>query len=138
VVAAGWSGAFGSALLVDIMSKVVVTGMTPSGLYDDVQQTVIGMVEFLHTQRHEIAFVCTPEEPRHVGVAANAASPAATDSRMDTGGSTVNVGINTVVTSMAVATAAGNQLWTTTAGDFPFDIIVGGERMTVTNITGSG
>jgi hypothetical protein len=137
VVAAGWSGAFGSALLVDIMSKVVVTGMTPSGLYDDVQQTVIGMVEFLHTQRHEIAFVCTPEEPRHVGVAANAASPAVTDSRMDTGGSTVNAGINTVVTSMAVATAAGNQLWTTTAGDFPFDIIVGGERMTVTNITGS-
>jgi hypothetical protein len=49
----------------------------------------------------------------------------------------VNAGINSVVTARAAPTAAGNQLWTTTAGDFPFDIIVGGERMTVTNITGS-
>lgn len=137
VVATGWSGAFGTSLLVDVMSKVVLTGMAPSGLYDDAQLIVIGLVEFLHTQRHEMTFVCAAEEPRHVGVAANAAAPAATDSRMDTGGSMVNAGINAVVTSMSVATAAGNQLWTTTAGDFPFDIIVGGERMTVTNITGS-
>lgn len=28
-------------------------------------------------------------------------------------------------------------IWTTSAGDFPFDITVGGERMTVTSVTGS-
>lgn len=137
VVATGWSGAFGTLLLTDLVDKVVVTGMTPSKLYDDAQLTVIGMTELLHTQRHELSFVCTPEEPRHVGVVANAASPQTTDSRMDTGGSTVNTGINSVVTSMSVATTAGNQIWTTVAGDFPFDILVGGERMTVTAITGS-
>ncbi len=33
--------------------------------------------------------------------------------------------------------AAGSPLWTTTAGDWPFDIEVGGERMTVTAVTGT-
>lgn len=137
MVATGWSGAFGTSLLVDIMDKVVTTGMSPTGLYDNAELTVIGMTEFLHTQRHELSFVCMPEELRHVGVVANAASPQATDSRLDTGGSTVNASINTVATSMAVAVQAGTLLWTTTAGDFPFDILVAGERMTVTNCTGS-
>lgn len=137
LVATGWSGAFGATLTVDITNKVVVSGLSPVGLYDNAELTVIGMSEFLHTQRHEMAFVCAPEEPRHVMVVANAASPQSTDSRLDTGGSTVNTGINTTATSMLVSTNAGNQLWTTAAGDFPFDIIVAGERMTVTNITGS-
>lgn len=137
LVATGWSGAFGQVLLVDLMDKVVVTGMTPSGLYDDAQLTVIGMTELLHTQKHELSFVCSPEEPRHVGVVANAASPQSTDSRMDTSGSQLALGYTSVATSLSVQTNAGSQLWTTAAGDFPFDVIVGGERMTVTAITGA-
>jgi hypothetical protein len=39
-------------------------------------------------------------------------------------------------TSMSVATTLGD-LWTTAAGDFPFDIEVDGIRLTVTNITGA-
>jgi hypothetical protein len=34
-------------------------------------------------------------------------------------------------------TNAASPLWTTNAADFPFDINVAGERMTVTNISGS-
>ena len=34
-------------------------------------------------------------------------------------------------------TNAGSPLWTTSAGDFPFDINIGGEQITVTNITGA-
>jgi hypothetical protein len=137
VVVSGWSGPFGQLLAVDLMDKVTVTGMAPSGLYDDAELTVVGIVELLHTQRHELAFICLPEEPRHVGVVANAASPASTDSRMDTGGSQLALGYTSSATSLSVQTSPNTQLWTTAAGDFPFDIIVGGERMTVTNITGS-
>lgn len=39
-------------------------------------------------------------------------------------------------TSMSVATTLGD-LWTTVAGDFPFDIEADGVRLTVTNITGA-
>jgi hypothetical protein len=59
--------------------------------------------------------------------------------RCDTDGSTVHANITSVATTMQVDTTTGFNypLWTTAAGDFPFDINVGGERMTVTNITGA-
>jgi hypothetical protein len=42
---------------------------------------------------------------------------------------------------MLVATPVSSDyplaLWTTIASDMPFDILMGGEQMTVTNITGS-
>ena len=40
-------------------------------------------------------------------------------------------------TASVTTTSPSLGIWTTSAGDFPFDITVGGERMTVTNITGS-
>lgn len=39
-------------------------------------------------------------------------------------------------TSLSVATSTG-PLWTTDSDDVPFDVMVGGERMTVTAVTGS-
>ena len=45
---------------------------------------------------------------------------------------------NSAATTLYVATSnPATPLWTTTAGDFPLDIAVDGERITVTNITGS-
>jgi len=55
---------------------------------------------------------------------------------LDTDNSALNANITATATSIAVKTNSG-PLWTTTADDFPFDINVDGERMTVTNITGS-
>lgn len=39
--------------------------------------------------------------------------------------------------AVSVATTGSNAIWTTSASDFPVDIAVGGERMTVTSISGS-
>jgi hypothetical protein len=55
---------------------------------------------------------------------------------LDTDNSALNADITATATSIAVKTNSG-PLWTTTADDFPFDINVDGERMRVTNITGS-
>jgi hypothetical protein len=67
-----------------------------------------------------------------------AGSGATSDNRADTDGSTLQTGVNTVATSLSVLTTnSQSPLWTTIAGDFPFDIMMGGERMTVTNITGA-
>lgn len=47
---------------------------------------------------------------------------------------------NVVAWSGAVSVATANStspLWTTSGGDFPFDVRIGGEQMTVTNITGA-
>ncbi len=60
-------------------------------------------------------------------------------------GGTPSAGDTLYATNIAVwqgaatvaTTTATSPVWTTAAADFPFDIAAGGERMTVTNITGS-
>jgi len=62
-------------------------------------------------------------------------------SRYDHASSTVGTAINSSNGTLSVAlnstTPVTIDRWTTDAGDFPFDIMVGGEQMTVTNITGT-
>ena len=58
--------------------------------------------------------------------------------RADTDGSTLHANASSGATSITVDTTdATTPLWTTAAADFPLDIAIGGERITVTNITGS-
>lgn len=56
--------------------------------------------------------------------------------RLDTAGSALNSSATSTATSISVATTSG-PLWTTRSSDRPFDINVGGEQMTVTNVTGT-
>lgn len=58
-------------------------------------------------------------------------------SRLDSASSTLAAGVSSSATTLSVATSDPLDLWTTTGGDFPFDIGIAGERMTVTNITGA-
>ena len=71
-----------------------------------------------------------PEAPYEVAVAGTA--------HADTDGSTLATGVSSSAVTLSIATtSAATPIWTTSAGDFPFDILMAGERMTVTNITGS-
>jgi hypothetical protein len=56
-------------------------------------------------------------------------------SRVDSSSSTLAAGVSNSATSLSVATSIAADLWTT--GVVNFDIEVAGERMTVTNISGS-
>jgi hypothetical protein len=56
--------------------------------------------------------------------------------RLESDGTTLAAGVTSTATSLSLATPSG-PLWTTASGDRPFDIEVAGERMTVTNLTGS-
>lgn len=74
---------------------------------------------------------CSTARPYHV----IALDGTGNTSRLDTAGSELDTGIDDNDTSLSVATTDG-PLWTTASGDRPFDIEVGGECMTVTNVTG--
>ena len=54
----------------------------------------------------------------------------------DTAGSELASGVSSTATTLSVETTAG-ELWTTSAGDFPFNIMIAGEVIEVTDITGS-
>lgn len=104
----------------------------------NLKQLVAGTRENMGGFVFNITFNGIPELPYEIGVVGTGAT---SDNRVDTDGSTLHAGINSSATSLSVDTTVlttqSVNLWTTTAGDFPFDIMMGGEQMTVTNVTGS-
>jgi hypothetical protein len=78
-----------------------------------------------------IAWNCVPESPYEVGIYGDAVY-----GRLDTDGSTLATACGTTDTSLRVTSPGA--IWTTQTGDFPFDVTIGGEQMTVAAISGSG
>src|SRR5262249_39669153 len=100
---------------------------------DDIRQLIVQTAEVLGGYHWTITFACVPELPYETVILDDDVYGAA-----DTDGSTLHADITSTATSMQVDTTdSDSPLWTTSAGDFPFDVNVGGERITVTNITGS-
>lgn len=99
------------------------------------EQIVRGYSETLQSFGWDITFNCAVAGPYRVQILDDA-----TYGRLDSLESTLSAGATSTATSLSVAVAAGGALWTTTATrptDFPFDILIAGERMTVTAISGT-
>ncbi|MFB6811252.1 hypothetical protein [Streptomyces sp. NPDC056387] len=114
----------------DVGSVIRVTGLPahlPPGPLD---LLVEGYQETLGPRTWSITLTCSPAEPWRVGTLDDALY-----GRADTDGSQLASGVSASATSLSVSVTAG-PLWPT-SGEVPFDIQVGGEVMTVTNITGS-
>lgn len=122
--------------------RLVITGPPAESMPpDDVSLLIQGMTEFLGNFERTIDFNATPEGPWHVAVADEDGS-SGFDHRADTDGSALNGAHNSSTTSLSVeqtaeAAAAGAPLWTTDAGEMPFDIVIGGERITVNGVSGT-
>lgn len=96
-----------------------------------IRQGIIGYTETLDGYLHAIDFRCVPASPYEVGFYDDSGD------RFDTAGSTLNGAHNSTTTSLSVATAAGAQLWTTAAGNLPFDLLISGEQVRVTAVSGA-
>jgi len=96
------------------------------------RQIIQGLAETLTLRGWKISWQGVPESPYEVIILDDPVF-----GRLDTDGSTLHASISAVATSMGVDTLAGYPVWTQAAGDFPFDILMSGERITVTNITGA-
>jgi hypothetical protein len=111
-------------------ARVTVAGMPSWTQPDDVSQIVLGIQESINHFKHEMTFNCAPESPYRV---------ATTDDtvlgHVDTDGSRLAADVDTTTTSVSVEVYDG-PLWTTDAGEFPFDLSIGGEVMTCTAISG--
>lgn len=121
------------ALAVDVGDRIVVTDPDADLPPDDIDQLAIGYSEQYNEFQHVISYVTVPAEPWRVGISDT------NDARADTGGSELASDITSSATSIDVTTT-GTSRWADSAtysSDFPFDIAVGGERMTVTAISGT-
>lgn len=121
--------------------RLAATGLQDLNIYTDLSQLVLGYTETIGVRTHKITYNCRPEAT--FAIAEYGTGVGSGPDRYDTAGSELaSAVVSTTATSLSVkvstdAIAGAATLWTTTAGEFPFDIDCGGERMTVTNITGS-
>lgn len=125
-----------AALTLDVGDRIVIVNPPPELPPDPISLIVQGYSETLGVYEHDMVLNCSPESPYRIALLEDPVLGHA-----DTDGSTLAgaypLGTETAIQVATTGTATGSPLWTTSAGDFPFDISVGGERMTVTNITGS-
>jgi hypothetical protein len=98
-----------------------------------IQQLLVGWTETLGPYTWTIAWNCVPAIPYFTGVLGDPLF-----GQPDTDGSQLVNAVSSSATSLLIApTATGYPLWTTASSDFPFDVIMAGERMTVTKVTGT-
>lgn len=100
-----------------------------------IEQLAQGFTETIGLYRLDITANCSPAAPWRTGEYDTDRYDTAGTVRPDSAGP-----IDETQTAVTLQTVLG-PLWTTDAAEFPFDIVIGGERMTVTDIgadTGGG
>jgi len=116
----------------DIGDYAAIINMITQVTRDPVKQLLFQVKETLGGFHHTLEWTGVPESPYEVAVYDDPVY-----GRADTDGASLHSAATSGATSLSVDTASGFPLWTTAAADFPFDINIGGERITVTNITGA-
>lgn len=102
-----------------------VRNLQTRGRYEPVDQLVSGYTLVLDQYRPTLTLNGSPSRPFNVAVEGD---------RLDSETSTLASSASSSTTSLSVT----GDTWTTDPADFPFDVTVGGERMTVSNISGTG
>lgn len=119
-------------LATDIGDRVVVDNI-PSALQPDpVDVILVGYTETIqHPRVWRVDMICEPAKIyNEAGVRDDDVS------RRDTAGSELDAPVDADDTTLSVATLTG-PLWTQAGAHLPFDLNVGGERITVTAVSGS-
>lgn len=113
-----------NATAVDVGSRIAITGLPAWLPPDDLSLRVEGYSEVMDQFTWTLVYNCSPHAPWTVGVADSASL-----GRADTGGSELTAAVNSSATTPVVLTTV-DPIWTTTGGQYPFDLRVGGEVWT--------
>lgn len=119
----------------DIGSRFTVANLPPQYPPGGLDLVIEYYTETFDGTWHTVDLIGFPFAPFRTHIIADA-----TQGRLESAGHTVAADITTTAASVQVSTAAGQQLLTTKAAfpaDFPFDLDIEGERVTVTDLTGS-
>lgn len=114
-------------------SRLTIDGLPVEAPDGQVDNLIEGYTEKITLTDWDVTLNCSPALGWTVAVIQDAVTPW----RVDSDDSTLTSDITTTAASFQVSSV---HIWTTTAtfpADFPFDIEVGGEQITVTGITGT-
>lgn len=118
----------------DIGDVLAISELPVDEALDTVECLIIGIEESVPPKRRTVTFYCIPADPYRVGLLA--ATSGDTDpfvGHLDTDDSATVLDVAAAASSFLVRTNSG-PLWTQDADDLPFDIIVGGQRVSVSDI----
>ncbi len=119
---------YDALLAVDVGGVIRLTGMAAVHVYDDVSLLVLGYSETLSQYTHVITFNCVPESIFHPFKLQDTAL-----GFLDSDDTTTNEDLDTTETGIT-CTVTG-ALWS--AANQPYDLMIGGERMRVTAVSGA-
>lgn len=121
-------------MAINIGSRVDITDAALKDIYDDLPQLVVGYTLSIGTKEFPVLEMnCAPYEP-YRAFAFTSDQYTELDGVDTTTGSTLTT---TATGSLTLTSASGLYLWTTDASDFPLDIKIGGERITLSAISGA-
>lgn len=126
-----------SVRALDLGDPFTITGLPKWLPPDDVELMIIGYTETLKNRGQSLVWNTRPYGPFRVN---DLTLSGTSHYRAAANNCTVGTAMNTTVGTLSIATAAGSSLWSTSAvkpGNFPLDIFVAGERMTITALTGT-
>lgn len=118
-----------SILTLDLGDRLTVTDVPEWLPPDDVDQLVQGYTETITPGNYKLSWNCAPAAPYRVAFWVDGAS------RYSGSGTEIAEDLDATETGVDVTNPAGVE-WTHDDGDY--DVTIGGERMTVTGVTGTG
>lgn len=123
---------------VDIGDVVAITELPVEDSVGTFIGIVLGIEDDAPPKRRLVTFYLAAADPYRVGVLAETTGDTdPTIGYAESDGATTHAAILAGATSFTVDIPSG-PLWTTIADDFPQDVIVGGQRVTLTSVTGAG
>ncbi|WP_020385921.1 hypothetical protein [Kribbella catacumbae] len=120
-------------LACDVGDLIRITNLDVLGIYDDLDLIIVGYDETIDPVVHTWTAQLVPADLYQPAVYAT--SETVGTARYDTNSSALVSGVTSSATSLSVSSV--RTVWTLDADSFPFDIVIGGERITVTAITGA-
>lgn len=123
-------GLTAAAAAADVGDLAAVVNLPDDVTPDDASLLALGYVETIGSHTRKITFTAAPGSPYTVATVDG-------EPRVAADGSTLGAPLTSSALSLSLASTPENGPWTTAAADFPLDIRVGGERMTLSAITGT-
>lgn len=129
-------GIAATAAALDIGDVLAISSLPVDEALETVESVIVGIKESVLSHRRLITFYCVPAAPYQVGLMA--ATSGDTDpflGHLETDDSTTTSSVAVGAASFSVTTNSG-PIWTISADDFPFDVVVGGQRVSISGISG--
>ena len=121
-------------LTADIGDSMTIDNLPDLLMPDQMRQIIVGYSETFDQFQHSITFNTVPGSP-YQPLELTPAATSTTQSKAGSAYTTLNEDLDTTETGVDVAIESGRALWTTSGVDF--DIMIEGERMTVTSVSGA-